>query len=283
MTIDELTLLVAAGESDRLEFKKTTGELKAGMQSLCGMLNGNGGRVLFGVTERRRILGQNVSDDTLRELASDVSKFDPAITFHHERVQLSDGKQVIVLEADPGPLAPYVYHGRPYQRVQSTTSIMPQAEFERRLLKRGHAIRRWENQPASGSSINGLDANEVGRLLTDAVAAGRLEATVTSSTEALVKMHLLVNDVPTRAAVVAFAMDPLPDYPQCALRMARFRGTTKNEFLDQRQLTGHAFDYSKRRAYSCDDICPSLGDLNRGYSSDKTNLCFLSWRCVKLL
>jgi ATP-dependent DNA helicase RecG len=33
----------------------------------------------------------------------------------------------------------------------------------------------------------------------------------------------------------------LPDYPQCGLRMARFRGTTKNEFLDQRQITAHAF------------------------------------------
>jgi ATP-dependent DNA helicase RecG len=33
----------------------------------------------------------------------------------------------------------------------------------------------------------------------------------------------------------------LPNYPQCALRLARFRGLTKAEFLDQRQLTGHAF------------------------------------------
>jgi len=40
---------------------------------------------------------------------------------------------------------------------------------------------------------------------------------------------------------VAFAKELLPDYPQCGLRLARFRGTTKDEFLDQRQLTGHAF------------------------------------------
>lgn len=32
----------------------------------------------------------------------------------------------------------------------------------------------------------------------------------------------------------------LPDYPQCQLRMARFRGNDKTEFLDQRQLHGHA-------------------------------------------
>ncbi len=33
----------------------------------------------------------------------------------------------------------------------------------------------------------------------------------------------------------------MPDYPQCGLRMARFKGTDKTEFLDQRQLHGHAF------------------------------------------
>lgn len=32
----------------------------------------------------------------------------------------------------------------------------------------------------------------------------------------------------------------MPDYPQCHLRLARFRGVNKSEFLDQRQIEGHA-------------------------------------------
>ena len=32
-----------------------------------------------------------------------------------------------------------------------------------------------------------------------------------------------------------------PDYPQCTVRLARFKGIDKSEFLDQRQLHGHAF------------------------------------------
>jgi ATP-dependent DNA helicase RecG len=43
------------------------------------------------------------------------------------------------------------------------------------------------------------------------------------------------------AAVVVFGRTFLPHYPQCQLRLARFRGTDKNEFLDQRQVHGHAF------------------------------------------
>jgi len=33
----------------------------------------------------------------------------------------------------------------------------------------------------------------------------------------------------------------MPDYPQCGLRMARFRGVKKDEFIDQRQVHGNAF------------------------------------------
>ena len=43
------------------------------------------------------------------------------------------------------------------------------------------------------------------------------------------------------AAIVLFGTRFLPDYPQCQLRMARFRGVDKSEFLDQRQIEGHAF------------------------------------------
>ena len=43
------------------------------------------------------------------------------------------------------------------------------------------------------------------------------------------------------AAVVLFGTSFLPYYPQCQLRMARFRGTGKTEFLDNRQIHGHAF------------------------------------------
>ncbi len=47
-----------------------------------------------------------------------------------------------------------------------------------------------------------------------------------------------------RAAAVLFGREDriLPDYTQCLLRVARFRGTEKGEFLDNRQYFGHAFD-----------------------------------------
>jgi ATP-dependent DNA helicase RecG len=119
---------------------------------------------------------------------------------------------------------------------------MPQAEYQRRLLERDHSRHRWENQPAIGYTIDDLDAKEIQQTVTESLAAGRLEGPWSGVGDTLRRFHLLASgDVPTQAAVMAFAIEPLPDFPQCALRLARFRGVTKSEFLDQQQLTGHAF------------------------------------------
>ena len=52
----------------------------------------------------------------------------------------------------------------------------------------------------------------------------------------------------SRAAVALFCAEdaPLPDFPQFSLRVARFKGTTRDEFLDNRQYTGNAFALMRR-------------------------------------
>ena len=54
----KLKNIIAQGESDTLEFKKSTAQLRRATETLCGMLNGNGGMVLIGVTPNGRIVGQ---------------------------------------------------------------------------------------------------------------------------------------------------------------------------------------------------------------------------------
>lgn len=61
MNLEELEQLVEQGESDRLEFKKTTGQRTAAAKTVCAMLNGVGGLVIFGVSDKGAIAGQQVS------------------------------------------------------------------------------------------------------------------------------------------------------------------------------------------------------------------------------
>jgi ATP-dependent DNA helicase RecG len=84
MSIDEIKAIIAKDENRVLELKKTTGELVKGMQSLCAFLNTDGGWLFFDITPDLKILGQNVSDSTQREIANEVRKIEPAISLPME-------------------------------------------------------------------------------------------------------------------------------------------------------------------------------------------------------
>ena len=67
--LEDIKNLIVQTENEQLEFKETTGQLERGMETLCAFLNGEGGTVLFGVTDKGKIIGQEVADVTKRCIA----------------------------------------------------------------------------------------------------------------------------------------------------------------------------------------------------------------------
>ena len=83
MTIDDIKRLIASDESRTLELKKTTGELKDGMHAACAFLNTEGGWLIFGIAPKSlKIIGQQVTDDTKREIAQALAGLEPAYDIH---------------------------------------------------------------------------------------------------------------------------------------------------------------------------------------------------------
>ncbi|HET9227573.1 MAG TPA: ATP-binding protein [Thermoanaerobaculia bacterium] len=244
MDLDDLQRLVAGGESETLEFKKTTGQLSRAGKTLCGFLNGRGGIVLFGVEPDGKVTGQLVSDTTLRDIASLFQMFEPQPPITVRRIILPGTRlEVISLEAESRTdLVPFSLEGRAYQRIGTTDSVMPQQRYQELLLNRMHSRNRWENQPAREFGLSDLDDDEIQRTARLGISSGRMpETTGFDSIEVLDRLGLRVDGQLLNAAIVVFGRRPLPQFPQCQLRMARFRGIDKTEFEDQRQLHGHAF------------------------------------------
>jgi len=50
MQLQDVEKLIRNGESETVEFKESTGQRTTAAETLCGMLNGAGGMVIFGVT-----------------------------------------------------------------------------------------------------------------------------------------------------------------------------------------------------------------------------------------
>ena len=240
----QLAALVKKGEGPALEFKRSTGELKEGMQTLCAFLNGSGGMVLFGVRPEGTIEGQAVSDQTLRDVAQAADRFEPPAHVSIDRIKVKTGRELVLAAVEGGTdMRPFSYEGRPFERMGSTTRRMPQARYERLLVERGHAKLRWENLPAEGLALKDLDRKEILRTRELAIQQSRISpATRRDIGEILDRLGLRVSGVLTRAAQVLYGMRFMPDYPQSLLKLGRFRGTTiTGEIVDNRQEHMNAF------------------------------------------
>jgi ATP-dependent DNA helicase RecG len=263
MNLAELKKLVSGGETERVEFKRTTGERVEAAKTTCALLNATGGFVLFGVADDGRIKGQQVSESTYRDIQGEMDKIEPPAFPDVETVSVGKGLSVIVLRI-PGEGGPYTYDGRAYYRQGTSTRRMPQPRYERRLLERMHAGRRWENQPAERLTLKDLDRSEVVRTVDEAVRNRRMEAPASRNLkDLLVHLGLLEGDRLLNAAIVLFAKPDkiLPNYPQCLLRMARFKGVDKTEFIDNRQEFGNAFDLFIRAQRFLRDHLPVAGRI----------------------
>ena len=251
LTLARIEELAARGESEFLELKQSTAQLREAAQTICGMLNRpqpNGRYVLFGVAPDGTPVGQQVGERTIEQVAAEIREIRPQVSPRVDRVPVADGREVIAVAVPAADKPPYTYKHRPYRRVGNTTSVMPEAEYQRILIERAHQEdARWENQPAEGWSIDELDAARIRNIIELARQCGRLDTPDDDPARLLRGLGLYTNGVLQKSAVVLFGKTKqiTARMSQCLLRVARFRGsrgTAHSEFLDNRQFRGNAFE-----------------------------------------
>ena len=223
--------------------------------------------MLFGVTPAGKAVGQSVSDRTLEELAQEFQNFEPPLFPTVERVPVAPGREVLMASvARSGRVTSF--RGVPYERVLNTTRVMPRDVQQRLLLEELHAVQRWENQPAEGWDIARLDLRELTVTLEESIRRGRSEDPGTREPMDILRgMNLLVDGGRlSRAAVALFCRDdtPLPDFPQFLLKVARFKGVTRDEFLDNRQFHGNAFALMRKAERFLIESLPIAGRIVPG-------------------
>ena len=245
MTVADIESWVRGGESETLEFKRTTGERREAARTICAMLNHRGGRVIFGVEPDGRLIGQMVSDRTVEEVAQELGEIEPPVFPSIERVDFLEGRQLLVVTAQAGSGQPYAYRGHAYRRVGNTSRQLSREEYNRILLERLHGDQRWENQSATGWTLADLDVVEITKTLEESIRRGRADDPGTRDPAEMLRVFGLMKDGQIlRAATVLFGRAERieTELPQGLLRVARFRGKDKTEFLDNRQFHGNAFD-----------------------------------------
>lgn len=245
MILKDIEAWVAQGESETLEFKKSTSQLNACGETLCGFLNRSGGKILIGVNAQGKVIGQMVGDRTMQEIANLIRRIEPEPVVDIKRVPMPGMKSEVIVLRVPNvqPASPYSYDGRAYIRRGNTTSIMTTGRFKKMLLEGVHATDRWELCEAPDVTLDDLDIEEIYRTVRIGKSMRRLPEIIgTDVQDILMRLGLLTPDnKPNRAAVVLFAKRPISRFSQCVIRLARFKGNTKAEFMDNKMVEGNAF------------------------------------------
>ncbi len=225
--------------------KRSTGQRSEAAKSVCAMLNNRGGSVVFGVEPDNTIIGQQIGENTIERLCQELNRIDPPVLPNVYKEDIGNGRGLLIVNVSRGQNKPYTYRGEAYRRVGSTNHTLSRDEYNQLLLERLHNERRWENEPApSGWTIDDLDHEEIFRAVREGIRNGRIAPLAASEPEDMLRgLRLMRDNRLLRAAVVLFMRSNSiePDYPQCMLRVAKFRGTDRTEFLDNRQFHGNAF------------------------------------------
>lgn len=250
LSIDDIAEIISRDESRTLEVKESTGEIVKAMAAACAFLNSDGGWVMFGVTPKLKIVGQNVSDPTRQEIARHLRKLEPSIDIPVQYVELPDkpGFYVIAIYFDPNSFtnAPYTYDGRPYYKSENTTALMPRQMYEERLRIGSPERFSWENRPNAEIGMDDLDGNLIFLTLRDGVGNLRIHASamalqskdaILSRLNVMNKKGMLLN-----AANVLFGKEPTRYHIHCKIRLARFEGVDKMVFRDQTVCEGNLFE-----------------------------------------
>ena len=131
----KLLELVKKGESEEVEFKKSTAQLDRALKSVCSFLNHKGGRVYFGIS-KGKIVGQDVSDQTLKSISQKIrQRIKPEISPGIKVLEIEE-KRIIAVIISEGKNKPYYLDGIAYKRVGTENVVVPPVELERIILEK---------------------------------------------------------------------------------------------------------------------------------------------------
>ncbi|MBS1988849.1 transcriptional regulator, partial [Candidatus Dependentiae bacterium] len=195
----------------------------------------------------------------------ELRKIEPHADVDINYVAVKDNRYVIVISTQRENRAPYLYDNGTFMRNQSTTSKMPQAEYEQLLINRRSTI-NWDGLTTNNCTINDLDRKLIQRVIGDAIQAGRvIGLTPKPAVEQILrKLNLLVGDKLTNAAVVLFCKDEDKQFTQSEIKLARFLGTDKSEFLDSKIYRGNVFELYDRAMIFLGNHLPVAAKIEEG-------------------
>lgn len=226
-------------ESETIEFKKSTSELRTGLNSISAILNKhNKGILYFGIKDNGEVCGQQIGSETVRDISRDIRNYiKPECEFEVNIKNTSDGKEFIEVLFN-GNRAPYSCDGKYFIRFSDQDRQMTAEELEKYFKNKIKDYSEWE-QSDSGVLITEVDENLIKKEVNKGFENKRIPFEYDSSKNILNKFGLLADDKNNlnNAGNVLFSKNK-----PILLKLATFATTTKDTFLKLDHYQGNIYE-----------------------------------------
>ncbi|NOQ55976.1 MAG: transcriptional regulator [Nanohaloarchaea archaeon] len=225
-------------ESETLEFKTSTSELKEGVISIAAMLNKHhNDELIFGVKPNGEIIGQTVTEKTLRDVSKTISDHvEPKIYPEIKKEAIENKSCISILFS--GDNSPYFAYGRAYMRVADEDKQVSSSELRKLFLKRSDES--WESK-FSDKTIESINEVALINFIQKANESKRINFKFRGTEDTLYKLYLIKDNKLLRAAEILFCDDNSSE-----VQVAVFAGIDKITFLDIRQFKGNLFSIKEQ-------------------------------------
>ncbi len=217
-------------ENEQTEFKKSTGELKEGVISIASILNKHGsGELYFGVKNNGDVIGQDISDATLRDISRAISDHIRPKIYPTVDKKVYGDKMVAYVKFE-GNNRPYLAYNVPRMRVADEDLVLDQDTYHDMLRKRD-AEKSWELKE-SKYTVEDIVEKDFKLYLKRAKEANRITFDSEEPAVVLEKLDLLAEDGIhlLNAGAVLFCNSSMND-----VQMAKFATDVKVTFTDIRR------------------------------------------------
>lgn len=220
-------------ESETVETKRSTAQLKESLKSISAILNKHQKGILyFGIGPDGKPVKNILSEKTLRAISQSISnnvepKIYPSITI--EKYNNVD----IVKVSFEGNQIPYSAEGKYYIRVADEDKQMSAEELKRIILQ--NQDQRWDSTPHHYAGLRDIDAKEVREFCKKA------GIKFSNTTDILETLNLYKDKKLLNTAIILFAKNPIKFFPNSFLTCAVFASDTTSTIIDQKKFEGGLF------------------------------------------
>lgn len=219
----DLIKLINKGESDTLEFKENFN--KDTVITTGAFANKKGGSILIGVSDRGEIKGVEISKETLKDWANQISQStEPRVIPEIELKEVND-KHVIIITIKEFPIKPVFVKGRCYKRVGNSNRVMQAQEIAQ--MHFDSTGMSWDKLPVKDVQIESIEPEKIKKYIKRANSTSRRNIPKDESPlNILEKLDLIKENQPSWAAILLFCKEPQHFLSQASIHCGRFKNET---------------------------------------------------------